>query len=413
MDIKTEFYETAVQRGFYGVERSGLIGKKDNVRKYWEDISIKFAIRDIIEKILVGKKKIRVVDLGCGSGEGFELLTHIPVKDHVSSTHKDFLLNHDEIKQYTGFDISESMIGQGKMNYSEYKNILFEQCDLSKGLPVVHDDYYDLYFSSYASLSHLSYDEILHLVEQIISQIKDFGYIVFDLLGRYSPEWPNYWNRCAKEKLNYNMAYLYQEEERTPDLIETFKCSFWSPGELNRLIEDAARKSNKIITTRMCDRSIFIGRHMDTGIFNNNKKQYRYQVNRLFDRDFRGVFNDLIIDLDYLEDYKANLPEHVYSRINHYMKQWNYIIAFVESLIDSNKVVMNNILQNIDVSMSDDIDMLSWLYRNASRFPVADFWASVMGPQIACVLRNCELNYPDAVGCGHGLFCIVEVTDEK
>jgi hypothetical protein len=208
------------------------------------------------------------------------------------------------------------------------------------------------------------------------------------------------------------MAYLYQEEERTPDLTETFKCSFWSPGELNRLIEVAARKSNKTITTRMCDRSIFIGRHMDTGIFNDNKKQYRYQVNRLFDRDFRGVLNDLIIDLDYLNDYKANIAEHVYGRIKHYMKQWNYIIAFIGSLVDSNKVLMNNILQNIDVSMSDDIDMLSWLYRNASRFPVADFWASVMGPQIACVLRNCELSYQNAVGCGHGLFTVVEVIDK-
>jgi hypothetical protein len=35
--MKTEFYETAVQLGFHGLERGGLRGKKDNVRKYWED----------------------------------------------------------------------------------------------------------------------------------------------------------------------------------------------------------------------------------------------------------------------------------------------------------------------------------------------------------------------------------------
>jgi hypothetical protein len=53
--------------------------------------------------------------------------------------------------------------------------------------------------------------------------------------------------------------------------------------------------------------------------------------------------------------------------------------------------------------------MLAWLERNASRFPAVDFWASIMGPQIACVLRNLEINLPDGVGCDHGLVCLVEI----
>jgi len=53
--------------------------------------------------------------------------------------------------------------------------------------------------------------------------------------------------------------------------------------------------------------------------------------------------------------------------------------------------------------------MLAWLYRNADRFLVVDFWASVMGPQVACVLRNLEFSLPQGLGCGHGLFCVVEV----
>ena len=47
--------------------------------------------------------------------------------------------------------------------------------------------------------------------------------------------------------------------------------------------------------------------------------------------------------------------------------------------------------------------------RNADRFPVFDFWASIMRPQVACVLRNHELNLPDGLGCGHSLFCVVEI----
>ena len=408
--MKTEFYETAVQLGYYGVERSGLIGKKDNVRKYWEDISIKLSLRPVIETILEKKKKIRVMDLGCGSGEGFELLTHIPVKDHINSVDKDFILNHDDIEEYVGLDISESMIEQGNVNYSKYNNIKFQQHDLSKGLPATSSGPYDLYFSSYASLSHMNYDELLNLTEQIMTHINGYGVIVYDLLGKYSPEWPVYWSSPRNKMLPYNMAYLYSAEEKSLDDYEKFNCTFWSPEDLTSIIISATQKLRKTIITSMRDRSIFVGRHMNTGIFNNNKRQYRYQVNRLFDRDFRGKLNELTIDMDYIHNYMQNLPDRVLYRLNHYMKQWNYIIAFVESLSDANKVLINNIIMNIDKSLSDDLDMLSWLYRNASRFPVTDFWASIMGPQIACVLRNCEMNYLDAVGCGHGLFCMTEIS---
>lgn len=94
MDMKTEFYESNLPYdwGYYGIERSGLTGKKDNVRKYWEDISIKLTLASIY-RIHQGKeKKLRVLDLGCGSGEGVELLTHIPVADHVNSVDNDFIL---------------------------------------------------------------------------------------------------------------------------------------------------------------------------------------------------------------------------------------------------------------------------------------------------------------------------------
>jgi len=41
-----EFYDVAAQVGFYGLEKGGLTGKKDYVRKYWEDIVIKSKIRN-------------------------------------------------------------------------------------------------------------------------------------------------------------------------------------------------------------------------------------------------------------------------------------------------------------------------------------------------------------------------------
>ena len=71
---RTEFYDTAVAMGFYGSEESSLFGKKDNVRKYWEDMVIKTFCRPFVEEFLQENKRISILDLGCGSGEGLSFL---------------------------------------------------------------------------------------------------------------------------------------------------------------------------------------------------------------------------------------------------------------------------------------------------------------------------------------------------
>lgn len=71
---------------------------------------------------------------------------------------------------------------------------------------------------------------------------------------------------------------------------------------------------------------------------------------------------------------------------------------------------VKDFIENTNIElMSDDLKFLTWLYRNADRFPVVDFWASLIGPQVAVILRNIEMSYSDGVGCGHGLICALEV----
>ncbi len=409
--MKTEFYETAVGLGFYGRDKSGLSGKKDNVRKYWEDISIKLLIRSHIEKIISRKGKIRIVDLGSGSGEGIELLTHIPMDNSNNICDKDFLLTINDIEYFCGLDISPSMIEQGKINYKKHSNIDFIQSDLSKGFQLKNNPPFDLYFSSYSSLSHLSYEELLFLSEEIFSHIENYGLIIYDLFGRYSPEWPIHWNKTCHEMLPYNMAYLLPRKAWNTNKVENFNCTYWSFDEFENLINIIASKTNKKIKIQSFDRSIFVGRHMDTGIFNNSKSQYRYQVNRFFDRDFRGEIKNLKINLQFTDNYIRYLPDKVSEKINKYKDTWNIIIEFLDALINTDKNLISSIISSADISISDDLKMLEWLYENASRFPVVDFIASVLGPQVACVLRNNELSLGNGLGCGHGLFCIVEVSN--
>lgn len=410
---RTEFYESAVRHGYYGVDKSGLFGKKDNVRKYWEDVSIKMSIRPAIERILEHKNKIRIVDLGCGSGEGLELLTHIPPSDPVKTVNKEFVIVEEDIELYKGVDISPAMLEQGKHNYPHLAQVEFVQGDLSEGFPFVKDDPYDIYFSSYASQSHLTFGELGHLTSEIFSHISERGYLMFDLFGRNSPEWPKYWAQDCQRVLPYTMAYLLPPEERNPEKIEWFDVTYWTGPELVALIESAsksAKRKARIVTMR--DRSILVGRHMDTGIFKKQGHQSRIAVNRLFDRNCRGQISGLNIDINYLEEAKEASPQG-WARIHDYYDQWQAVVNVLVALMCTNNAEVKRIIESSAPAIADELKMLAWLYRNADRFPAIDFWASIMGPQVACVLRNLEFSLPDGLGCGHGLFCVVEVERGK
>ena len=234
--------------------------------------------------------------------------------------------------------------------------------------------------------------------------------MVFDMIGRFSPEWPAFWEKSNKEMLPYNMAYLLPEEEHKPENIEDYYVCYWSGKELTDLVKSVADRTGKKVNIDIKDRSIFVGKHMDTGIFNKNKNHFRNQVNRLFDRDYRGIIEKLRCDLSFLRDYEKIQPD-AWNRICEYQSEWNKVVDLLEALMKSKNDDINKLIESAKPEISEELKMLAWLHKNSARFPVVDFWASIMGPQVACVLRNLELMLPQGLGCGHGLAGIVEIKD--
>ncbi len=351
-----EFYDVAAQQGFYGLERGGLTGKKDNVRKYWEDIVIKLTVRGSIDKLLIKKNKIRVVDLGCGSGEGFELLTHVPVCQPLSSGKQCFVLSPDQIS-YTGVDISESMVQQGRKNYENLNNVQFEQADLNRGFPPVDEQPFDIYFSSYSSLSHLAPNKLARLVEGILNHAELGSFIVLDLFGKYSLEWPKYWNE-SRTILPYNMAYLIPPESRNAGSIQSFDGCYWTPAMLFQMLDEASKNTETYIQIVQCiDRSIFVGRHMDTGLFGAPCFNYRYQINLFFDMDYRGELDNLIIDLDWCAELGKTQPR-VWARLNDYTEKWNCVIGLVEALLQGNNSAVSHLIKTIVFCVYDYTGMV-------------------------------------------------------
>lgn len=400
---KTEFFDVAARQGFYGVEKGGLYGKKDNVRKYWEDIAIKVNLRKYLLEILNTKNQIKTADLGAGSGEGFEALTHIPCEVYKSED-KEFVITPDDIGLYLGLDISREMVETGKKNYSGMKNINFIQGDLAYDYSFLEYGPFDLIFSTYSSPSHLSENELMNLMVRIAETHPQKVVVILDLFAMYSPEWPLYWNKRDPEMKEYNMVWLYLPERTQPKKEEIYYVKYWGGNEMIEFCKKLSEKIKRKVDVNIRDRSVFVGRHIDTGVYNNSPQPIRHQVNRLFDRDYRGNYDTLAIDYSFLDAYAADSPEE-YGRIFGYVKDWNTMVAYTKALFGKDDSAVKQHIENSPEYLAEEMKMLAWLVRNASRFPVVDFWASIYGPQLAAILRNLEFNLPDGLGCGHGMMC--------
>ena len=351
---------------------------------------------------------MNIVDLGAGSGEGVELLAHIPPSDPLK-VRAPFVLDHPQIEVYEGIDISPAMVEQGRANYQDRNYARFLEADLSEGFPLSNEPPFHVYFSSYCSLSHLTALELEHLSTEIFTHAGQGSILVYDVHGRYSPEWPVYWDKNACRQLPYTMAYLLRPEEQNPKTADWFNVTYWTSDELLDMIQRAgAAAGRKVHVLLLKDRSILVGRHMDTCFFKPVRFGVRQQANLLFDRDYRGDTSGLKVDLDYLRAIPDSDGDAA-KRIREYHAVWSRVIDTLEALIERDSPRVRQLIESSDEALAEELKMLAWLYRNADRFPVVDFWASVMGPQVACVLRNLEMELPAGLGCGHSLMCIVEV----
>lgn len=107
-------YTQAVREGKYDLYVGNLFGKYDNVRTYWEDqltrIALRPFLRELVENRCQKERGLRIVDLGCGAGQGYEILTKIDRRDLDLGLQNKRVLPKDKIDLYLGLDISAAMV---------------------------------------------------------------------------------------------------------------------------------------------------------------------------------------------------------------------------------------------------------------------------------------------------------------
>ena len=403
-------YAETVARGFYLRHVGGTFGKYDNVRTFWEDQVTRFVLRPFIKSRVADAaargRKLRILDLGCGAGQGYELITRIPASDLSLEEMPRYVLGRDQIELYFGLDLSEAMIEQGRENYRGQEYFRFETGDLREGLgPARKEKPFDVYFSSYGSLSHLDSDALRGCLRSVAEHAEPGAIVVLDLVGRYSPEWPGYWS-SKDDVLPYSMSYLYQEEERRSQKVEIFPLRFWTGEGIVSLCEETASWPARLKPVEIVDRSVFVGRHLDTNEYGAVLPPLRSGVNSLYEQNRRTNLKRL--HAEYRPVPGADRLNALYSELS---TSWNTLIDFTTARIAGERVDLVGMpgwrdfpaaLQMALFTVDRIVDSVAWM-------DVGDVRANVIEPQLAYVLRRMEHRLQAGIGSGHGMVVVLEV----
>jgi len=284
---------------------TGLIGKYDNVRRFWEDqitgIFLRPALNNVVEEKRRRLERIRILDLGCGSGDGYDLLMGVTTKDPGIFEYITVAITQDMLQEYVGIDINKDLLQQAEEYYGHLPKIRFMQGDLSNGLTseLVESPPFDIYFTSFGTFSHFNEEQSVKIIGDICRHAPEHAILMGDWLGRYSYEWQDLWHHPPDEEyfMDYRISYIYPEEEREKVDVASFPLRLVNRDEIMRIIDLASKESGvEIKPITFFDRSIYIGRHMDTGDYNINCKKLRYPVNSLFEGYVRTDLESLLVD---------------------------------------------------------------------------------------------------------------------
>lgn len=409
-------YSETVARGLYERSRGGLFGKHDNVRAHWEDQLTQHALRPFVRERIAAcsalGRRLRVLDLGCGAGQGYELLTQIRDNDLSLEEHQRHVLEPSDLELYLGIDLSPSMVLQGQANYRELEHVQFAEVDLRAGLGAARQQPgFDVYFSSYGALSHLSAAELESRLIEVGRHAAPGALVVLDLIGRYSLEWPAYWQASTEaEKVRpYSMSYLFGEEERARGAIESFPLRFWTGSEVRSLCRRVSSEAKVGIHVReLFDRSIFVGRHVDTGEYGARLPPLRRLVNRLYEHNVRTNLAQLLIAYEPVQE--AGHLNEVFGRLS---RCWSTVVEFARVRLAGRRVDLVEMngwkdfpaaLQMALLTLDRVVDSVAWM-------DVGDVRANIIEPQLAYVLQRMQYGLQEGLGCGHGLVAVLSVGD--
>ena len=415
---ETKAYIQASRTGMYEKPK-GLLGKYDNTRRLWEDqVTARFlspAFGDLAAETKNRSRGIRILDLGCGSGDGLELMIRVPQSGTDLSRVSTPVLPVEFIDRYIGLDINEDLICQAEACHGGKSNVRFVQGDLSDGLPagIKNEDPFDIYFAGYGTLSHFHDEQAAQIIADIAKHAHDEAIFVGDWLGRYAYEWQDLWHNPVDQEyfMDYRISYIYPEEEREGVQVSSFPLRLMTRQEVLAVVREAESVSGaEIAPLNFFDRSVFVGRHTDTGEYNKNCPKLRSAVNSLFEKGCRTNLDSLIVRyspapaLDELNGFFVNF----FDTCNNLVQYTGSLLKSADNDTDANIVLPASVGQppeslvqakNTMCRLVNELRSVSWL----------DIRANFIEPMLGYCLRQLEMDLQPGAGTGHGLVGVFRI----
>jgi SAM-dependent methyltransferase len=407
-------YTEAASTGQY-VRKSGLSGKYDNVRRFWEDDVTRLFLRSYLKEIVDEKarklERLKILDLGCGAGDGYDLLTGITAKDVGIYEYAVTLINEDLLGFYKGIDLNIDLISRAVEIYGSNNKVVFTPGDISAGLDI-EDEPFDVYFSSYGTMSHFTSEQMIKLLSDIAVHSEDGALVVLDWLGRYAYEWQDLWSLKTNEEtfMDYRISYIYPPEERDSVDIQSFPLKLLSEREVMEIVRGAeAISGTEIKVQKFFDRSVFVGRHMDTGDYNRHCTPVRETVNSLLEPNIRTDLTSLIVDY---------VPRHGFTELNRFFEKftmsWNTLVKHTIEFLAEYEENSGQAESSVDLykfypeSLRNAVETMQKVVNTTGALP-GDSRANIIEPQLAYALRRLEMELQSGVGMGHGLVGILKI----
>jgi len=405
--VEIDAYDEALQSGQYQ-KPGGLLGKYDNVRRFWEDEQLGLYLRPYLEQLVARKKacgeRLRILDLGCGSGDGFEFITGITYSKSLISEHNTKVIEPDMLGFYQGIDINDSLLKQAKATYSKNQNMSFIHSDFND-FDIGAEEPFHLYLANYGALSHNADEQTVELLGNIAEYSKDGAIIIIDWLGRFSYEWQTLWTRDFKSNqwMDYAISYIYPEDETKQEELTYFPLRIMERSELEQIYRRVEKKSGRaIILRKIADRSSFVGRHIDTRQYNPHCQPLRRLVNSLFEPNVSTNLDELLVDY---------VPKNGFAEVNDYYQRltdwWNFLITYTRALLQQN--TPSEVPPGTPAAVRRIFSTMKKVARASAGMRIGNPRASLLEPQLGYCLRELEMELQKGIGCGHGLVAIFEV----
>ncbi|MBW2085319.1 MAG: class I SAM-dependent methyltransferase [Deltaproteobacteria bacterium] len=416
--VEKEAYSQAAGTGNYE-KPTGLFGKYDNARRYWEDQITAIFLAPALEQLVLRKnknnEKLRILDLGCGSGDGYELLMGVRKSKSMIAEPSTNIISPDMLEVYIGVDINEDLLGQAEACHRHNSDLEFICADISEGLPrsISDQEPFDVYFTSYGTLSHFYDDQNAKLIADIFRPAPQDSIFMGDWLGSHSYEWQDLWLNApdSEQFMDYRISYIFPEEERGQHEISAFPLKLMTRDKIKRIMDKASRESEvQFKALKFFDRSIIVGRHTDTGDYNPNCVPYRKLINSLYEVNNRTDLNELKFKYSshtgfeelnrFFDAFFAHCAVLVKQTVE-MLKSYDEHKAIIEDIHVKEKSLLNPVKDAI-------LSMRRLIYQHES-IENDDFRANMIEPHLAYLLRKIEIELQPGTGVGHGLVGLFEI----